>query len=196
VQGLNAHDVNELSASLLQVFQGEGGTIDSLFTRATSLTNALADNDQTVQQLIDNLNTVVGTLAKDGPDFSGAINHLEQLLTGLAQDRDPIGEAIDSLSKGTASLADLLSKARKPLAGTVEQVSRLAPLLDDDKDRIDVALKKAPINYRKLVRLGTMGATIPYYLCGAKLRGTDLSGKTVVAPWFRSDAGRCAEPDA
>jgi phospholipid/cholesterol/gamma-HCH transport system substrate-binding protein len=196
VQGLNAHDVNELSASLLQVFQGEGGTLDSLFSKTTSFSNALADNDQTVQQLIDNLNTVVGTLAKDGPDFSGAIDRLERLLTGLAQDRDPIGAAIDSLSKGTASLADLLSNARRPLAGTVEQLSRVAPLLDEDKDRIDVALQKAPINYRKLIRLGTMGATIPYYLCGAWLRGTDLQGKTVVAPWFRSDAGRCAEPNA
>jgi phospholipid/cholesterol/gamma-HCH transport system substrate-binding protein len=194
VQGLNAHDVNELSASLLQVFQGEGGTIDSLFSKTTSFSNALADNDHTVQQLIDNLNTVVSTLAKDGPKFSGAIDQLERLLTGLAQDREPIGTAIDALSKGTASLADLLSNARKPLAGTVEQLSRLAPLLDDDKDRIDVALQKAPINYRKLIRLGTMGATIPYYLCGAWLRGTDLQGKTVVAPWFRSDAGRCTEP--
>jgi phospholipid/cholesterol/gamma-HCH transport system substrate-binding protein len=196
VQGLNAHDVNELSASLLQVFQGEGGTIDSLFSKTTSFTNTLADNDHTVQQLIDNLNTVVGTLAKDGPKFSGAIDQLERLLTGLSQDREPIGAAIDALSKGTASLADLLSNARRPLAGTVEQLSRLAPNLEEDKDRIDVALQKAPINYRKLIRLGTMGATIPYYLCGAWLRGTDLSGKTVVAPWFRSDAGRCTEPDA
>ncbi|MGA9492628.1 MAG: MCE family protein [Mycobacterium sp.] len=196
VQGLNAHDVNELSASLLQVFQGEGGTIDSLFSKTTSFSNALADNDHTVQQLIDNLNTVVGTLSKDGPKFSGAIDQLEHLLTGLAHDREPIGAAIDALSKGTASLADLLSNARRPLAGTVEQLSRLAPNLEEDKDRIDVALQKAPINYRKLIRLGTMGATIPYYLCGAWLRGTDLQGKTVVAPWFRSDAGRCAEPDA
>jgi phospholipid/cholesterol/gamma-HCH transport system substrate-binding protein len=196
VQGLNAHDVNELSASLLQIFQGEGGTIDSLFAKTTSFSNALADNDHTVQQLIDNLNTVVSTLAKDGPKFSGAIDQLERLLTGLAHDREPIGSAIDALSRGTASLADLLSNARRPLAGTVDQLSRLAPLLDEDKDRIDTALQKAPINYRKLVRLGTMGATIPYYLCGAFLRGTDLQGKTVVAPWFRSNAGRCTEPDA
>jgi phospholipid/cholesterol/gamma-HCH transport system substrate-binding protein len=194
VQGLNAQDVNALSAALLRVFQGEGGTLDSLFSKTTSFSNTLADNDQTVQQLIDNLNTVVATVAKDGPQFSGAIDRLERLVTGLAQDRDPIGAAIDSLSKGTASLADLLSNARRPLAGTVEQLSRLAPLLDEDKARIDVALQKASQNYRKLVRLGTMGATIPYYLCGAWLRGTDLQGKTVVAPWFRSDAGRCAEP--
>jgi phospholipid/cholesterol/gamma-HCH transport system substrate-binding protein len=196
VQGLNARDVNELSAALLQVFQGEGGTIDSLFSKTSSFSNALADNDQTVQQLIENLNTVVATVAKDGPQFSGAIDRLEQLITGLAQDRDPIGAAIDSLSKGTASLASLLSNVRRPLADTVNELSKLAPFLDNDKDRLDVAIQKAPINYRKLIRLGTMGATIPYYLCGAYLRGTDLQGKTVAAPWFRSDAGRCAEPDA
>ena len=196
IQGLNARDVNALSAALLQVFQGEGGTLDSLFDRTTSFSNALADNDQTVQQLIDNLKTVVATLAKDGDKFSGAIDRLERLVSGLRQDEDPIGAAIDSLSKGTASLADLLSKARPPLAGTIEQLSRLAPLLDQDKGRLDTAIQKSPKNYRKLIRPGTMGATIPYYICALWLRGTDLQGKTVVSPWFKSDAGRCAEPDA
>jgi phospholipid/cholesterol/gamma-HCH transport system substrate-binding protein len=194
IQSLNAHDVNALSSALLQIFQGEGGNLQSLFSKTTSFSNALADNDQTVQQLIDNLNTVVATLAKDGGKFSGAIDRLEHLVTGLSDDRDTIGTAIDALSNGTASLTDLLTNARPPLAGTVEQLSRLAPLLDDDKGRIDVALQKAPKNYHKLVRLGAMGATIPFYLCGAWLRGTDLSGKTVVAQWFRSEAGRCTEP--
>jgi phospholipid/cholesterol/gamma-HCH transport system substrate-binding protein len=194
IRGLNARDVNALSSALLQVFQGEGGTLESLFSKTASFSNALADNDQTVQQLIDNLNTVVATLAKDGGKFSGAIDRLERLITGLSDDRTTVGAAIDSLSNGTASLADLLTKARPPLAGTVEQLSRLAPLLDQDKDRLDAALQKAPKNYRKLVRLGVFGATIPYYICQITLRGTDLQGRTVVAPWFRSDAGRCMEP--
>jgi phospholipid/cholesterol/gamma-HCH transport system substrate-binding protein len=194
IRGLNAQDVNALSSALLQIFQGEGGTLESLFSKTASFSNALADNDQTVQQLIDNLNTVVATLAKDGGKFSGAIDRLERLVTGLSDDRTTVGAAIDSLSNGTASLADLLTKARPPLAGTVEQLSRLAPLLDQDKDRLDAALQKAPKNYRKLVRLGVFGATIPYYICQITLRGTDLQGKTVVAPWFRSDAERCTEP--
>ncbi|WP_371869010.1 MCE family protein [Mycobacterium botniense] len=194
IQGLNAHDVNALSSALLQVFQGQGGTLESLFAKTASFSNALADNDQTVQQLIDNLNAVVATLSKDGEKFSGAIDRLERLIGGLSEDRDSIGAAIDALSRGAASLADLLSSARPPLAGTVEQLSRLAPLLDQDKDRLDAAVQKAPKNYRKLVRLGVFGATIPYYVCGLWIRGTDLQGKTVVAPWFKSEAGRCKEP--
>jgi len=194
IQGLNAQDVNALTSALLQVFQGQSGTLESLFSKTTSFSNALADNDQTVQQLIDNLNTVVAYLAKDGDKFSSAIDRLERLVTGLSDDRDTIGAAIDSLTNGTASLADLLTSARPPLAGTVEQLSRLAPLLDQDKDRLDAAIQKAPKNYRKLVRLGVFGSTIPYYVCGLWIRGTDLQGRTVVAPWFKSEAGRCKEP--
>jgi len=194
IQGLNAHDVNALTSGLLQVFQGQGGTLESLFAKTTSFSNALADNDQTVQQLIDNLNVVVGTLSKDGTKFSAAIDRLERLVSGLSDDRNTIGAAIDSLDKGTASLADLLSSARPPLSGTIDQLNRLAPILDNDKDRLDAAIAKAPKNYRKLVRLGADGATVPYYLCMLEIRGTDLQGRTVKAPIFRSDAGRCTEP--
>jgi phospholipid/cholesterol/gamma-HCH transport system substrate-binding protein len=195
VRGLNPRDVNALSSALLEVFQGEGGTLQSLFNKSTSFTNTLADNDQTIERLIDHLNTVAATLNKDGGQFSGAIDRLQRLVTGLANDRDTFGPAIDALSTGTVTLADLLGKARKPLSATVDQLTRLAPNLDNDKDRLDAALQKAPRNYRKLVRLGVFGATIPYFLCQITIRGTDLSGKTVIAPWFRSDAQRCEEPE-
>ena len=195
IHGLNPRDVNALSSALLEVFQGEGGTLQSLFNKSTSFTNTLADNDQTIEHLIDNLNVVAATLNKDGGQFSGAIDRLQRLVTGLADDRDTFGPAIDSLSNGTVTLADLLGKARPPLSGTVDQLSRLAPNLDNDKDRLDAALQKAPRNFRKLVRLGVFGATIPYFLCEITIRGTDLSGKTVVAPWFNSHEQRCEEPE-
>jgi phospholipid/cholesterol/gamma-HCH transport system substrate-binding protein len=195
-QGLNPQDVNTLSASLIQVFQGEGGTINSLLSRTSSFSNTLADNSQTVQELIDNLNTVVGTIDKEGTKFSGTIDRLERLITALSQDRDTIGTAITALDHGTASIADLLGRARAPLAGTVDQVSRIAPLLDQDKDLIDISLQKLPDNYRKLTRLGAYGAWFPYYLCGLALRVSDLQYRTVEVGVTHQVTGRCAEPDA
>ncbi len=194
IQGLNPQDVNALTNSLIQILQGQSGNVESLFAKTSSFTNALADNGQTVQQLIDNLNDVVATVAKDGDKFSGAIDRLEQLITGLSQDRDPIGEAIEALDNGTASLADLLTQARPPLAGTVDQLNRVAPLLDKDKALLDIALQKAPDNYRKLVRLGAYGSWVNQYLCGLSFRVTDLQGRTAVFPWIKQDTGRCAEP--
>jgi phospholipid/cholesterol/gamma-HCH transport system substrate-binding protein len=194
VQGLNPQDVNALTNSLIQILQGQDGNIDSLFSKTSSFTNSLADNGQTVQQLIDNLNTVVATISKDGNQFSGAVDKLEKLVTGLAADKDPIGEAITALDNGTASLTDLLNQARTPLAGTVDQLGRLAPLLDQDKELLDISIQKAPANYRKVVRLGSYGSWINQYLCGLSLRVTDLQGRTAYFPWIIQHTGRCAEP--
>ena len=194
VQGLNPNDVNALTNSLIQILQGQDGNIESLFSKTTSFTTALADNGQTVQQLIDNLNTVIATISKDGDKFSGAVDKLEKLVTGLAADKDPIGQSITALDNGTASLTDLLNQARTPLAGTVDQLGQLAPLLDQDKELLDISIKKAPANYRKVVRLGSYGSWINQYLCGLSLRVSDLQGRTAYFPWIIQHTGRCAEP--
>jgi phospholipid/cholesterol/gamma-HCH transport system substrate-binding protein len=196
IQGLNPQDVNALTNSLIEILQGQSGNVESLFAKTASFTNAIADNGQTVQQLIDNLNQVVVTVAKDGDNFSGAVDRLEQLITGLSADRDPIGEAITALDNGTASLTDLLTQARPPVAGTIDQLSRVAPLLANDKDKalLDLSLKKAPENYRKLVRLGAYGSFLNQYLCGMSVRVSDLQGRTAYFPWIIQNVGRCAEP--
>jgi phospholipid/cholesterol/gamma-HCH transport system substrate-binding protein len=194
IQGLNPQDVNALTNSLIQIFQGEGPTLESLFSHTSSFTNALADNDATVKQLIDNLKKVVATIAAKGDEFSGAIDKLERLIAGLSKDRDPIGSAIEALNNGSASLAGLLTDARRPLAGTVDQLSRVAPLLEGDKDLLDAQLAKLPEDYRKLSRLGAYGSFINYYVCGIAFRASDLQGNTVVFPWIKQEGGRCAEP--
>lgn len=193
IKGLNAQAVNALTASLIQVIQGQGGTIESLLSRTSSFSHALADNNLVIQQLIENLRTTLQTLATEGDQFSGALDRLEQLITGLAGDREPIGAAIESLEAGTASLTDLLTGARPPLAATVDQLHQLAPNIAGKQDRIETALTKAPENYRKLIRIGSYGSFVNYYICSLAVRVTDLKGRTASFPVFKQEAGRCEE---
>ena len=194
IRGLNPRDVNALTAALLQVFQGQGQTLQSLLAKTSSFSNDVGEKNQAVEHLIDNLNTVVKTLAEQGDQFSGAIEHLQRLVTDLSHDRDPIGDAIQALDTGTASISDLLGAARSPLAGTVDQLNRLAPLLEGGKGLLDDALQRAPNNFRKLARTGAYGSFVNYYICGLAFRVTDLQGRTAVYPWFKQTEGRCAEP--
>lgn len=193
VQGLNPQDVNALTGSLVQILQGQGGTLESLFSKTSSFSNSLADNNQVIEQLITELRTVLDTLSKDGDEFAGAIDKLEQLISGLAQDRDPIGTAIESLDNGTTSLADLLGRARSPLAGTVDQLHRLAPVLNTDLERLEATIQRLPEIYRKLARVGSYGAFFPYYICGVSFRASDLEGRTVLFPWIKQETGRCVD---
>jgi len=194
IQGLDPQDVNALTSSLIQIFQGQGDTLSSLMSKTSSFSNTLADNDQVIGQLIENLDTVVDTLNRDGGKFSATVDRLEQLISGLSQDRDPIGTAVTQLDNGTASIATLLTQARPPLDATVDQLNRMAPLLDDHKVVLDRGLQKAPANYRKLARLGSYGSWIMYYVCGISIRVTDLQGRTAVFPMIKQEGGRCAEP--
>jgi len=193
IQGLNPRDVNALTGSLLQIFQGQGDTLESLLSKTSSFTNSLADNSQTVESLIDNLDTVAATLSRDGDQFAGALDRLNRLVSELSANRDTVGEAIESLSAGTASIAELLSAARPPLAGVVDQLNRLAPNVTGDKATLDTALQRAPGNYRKLVRLGAYGSWLNFYICGLSVRVSDLQGRTAVFPWIKQDVGRCAD---
>ncbi|MFF0490084.1 MCE family protein [Nocardia sp. NPDC004068] len=192
IQGLNSREVNAFTWSLLEAVQGKQGTLDSLMTRTASFTTTLADNSAVIQQLIDNLNTVMATLAADGNQFAGTVDRLEQLVTELSRDRDPIGAAITALDTGTASIADLLTRTRNPLAGSVAELARLAPALDGDKETLETAIQKAPENFRKMARTGTYGNFIQYYLCEITVRVNDPSGQVVVLPAIKQDAGRCA----
>ncbi|MDX1885061.1 MCE family protein [Mycolicibacterium sp. 120270] len=194
IRGLNPQDVNALSASLIQIFQGQGGTLSSLLSNTSSFSTALSEHNQTIQALIDNLRTLLATLSKEGDKFSGTVEKLETLVTELAAEKDPIATAIESLNSGSASVADLLTDVRPPLKGTVDELNRLAINLDAQKDRIDTGLSKAPGNYRKLVRTGSYGSFFNYYICELKWRVTDLQGRTAEFPWIKQDNGRCAEP--
>lgn len=193
IQGLNPQDVNALTGSLIQILQGQGGTLESLFSKTSSFSNSLADNNQVIESLIDELRTTLDTLSEDGEDFSGAIDKLESLVNGLSADRDPIGTAIESLNNGTSSLADLLGRANDPLAGNIDQLNKLAPILQNDRDRIDATLQRLPGIYKKLARVGAYGAFFPYYICAVTFRASDLQGRTVVFPWVKQEGGRCRE---
>ena len=61
---LDPEDMNRLSFEIIQVFQGEGGTVESLLSHVASLTSSLADKDAVIGDMIDNLTTVLSSVAQ------------------------------------------------------------------------------------------------------------------------------------
>ncbi|MEP6665946.1 MAG: MCE family protein, partial [Nocardioidaceae bacterium] len=87
---LSPDDINKLSYEIIQVFQGEGGTVESLLQSTASVTNKLADRDKIVGELITNLNDVLVMLGDRDKELSGLIVQLQQFVSGLKQDRNAI----------------------------------------------------------------------------------------------------------
>lgn len=194
---LDPQQVNTLSMEIVQVLQGQGGTVQDLLASTSSLTNTIADRDQVVGQVIDNLNSVLGTINARDDQLSDLITSLQQLVSGLAQDREPIGRAIASVGDLTQVTASFLDDARAPLKKDIAALGDLSDQLDIGRPTLETFLQTAPGKLNKIARAGSYGSWFQFYLCGAS--GSVGIGGLVPAqeiPVFKSDAPRCgADPN-
>ena len=193
LRGLDPAQVNDLTNALLQIFQGQGGTLVSLLNSSGSFTKTLAERDALIGSVIDNLNTVLQTIDDRGDQFADTIEELRRLVSGLAEDKDPIGDAIPRIAGATGDLSDLLAQARPDLQATIQQTGRLATNLDDGSDTIQYVLNELPGAYRKLTRIGSYGSFLQLYICQTNflVDGPDGQPMHVKLPGPQT-TGRCA----
>ncbi|MEV6442271.1 MlaD family protein [Amycolatopsis sp. NPDC051716] len=165
-KALSPKDVNQLSAEIISVFQGEGGTITSLLRHTASLTSAIASKDQVIGQVIANLNTVLGTVNARGPQLGDLIEQTQKLVSGLAEQRKPIGDAVSALGDLAVSTTGLLADARPALKDDVAQLGVLSQNLGDSGELLNHLLEVLPGNLQKFTRTLSYGSWFNYYLCG------------------------------
>ena len=168
LSGLNPGDVNQLSYELVQVLQGEGGTIDSLFRRVGSLTNSLADRDALIGRVIDDLNGTLGPIAAHDKQLSALIGNLSTFLDALSQDRGAIDSALVSIDRMTGATASLLHDARPALAADVKHLGVLAEGLNVPSSRalIEHFLTYTPYKLKVSTPEASYGAFLNFYVCG------------------------------
>jgi phospholipid/cholesterol/gamma-HCH transport system substrate-binding protein len=182
-QALSPDEVNKLSYEIIQVFQGEGPTVESLLSSTASLTTTLADRDEVIGRVIDNLNTVIGTVSDRAPQLSDLIDTLQQLVSGLNAQRQPIGSAVDALGDLTDTTAGLLEDARPPLRDDIGQLRQLAGTLNDNSDTIDHAITTWGPKLDRLARTVSYGSWFNFYMCQLSAQ-VSVQDKGVILPVF------------
>ncbi|WP_084523214.1 MCE family protein [Nocardia inohanensis] len=195
LRGLDPTQVNDLTEALMQVFQGQGGTLVSLLNSGGSFGKTLAERDALIGSVIENLKTVLGTIDERDEAFGTTLDELQRLVSGLAADKDPIGDAIPRISGATGDLTALLQAARPDLKSTVQQLGRTATALDDQGDELEWLIQNLPESYRKLVRIGSYGSFLNIYVCGTDIMidGPDGKPLLVSTPGGQMGYGRCAK---
>jgi phospholipid/cholesterol/gamma-HCH transport system substrate-binding protein len=166
-RALSPDDVNKLSYEIIQVLQGEGGTVESLLAHTASLTSAIAGKDQVIGEVITNLNSALTTINERGQKLSDLIVTVQQLVSGLAADREPIGDAIEALGGLTETTAGLLTEARQPLKDDISALGGLVNNLNDSESVVEHFIQFLPEKTAKLTRLVSYGSWFNFYLCSA-----------------------------
>jgi len=191
LQALSPADVNRVSFEIIQVFQGEGGTMESLLGHVGSLTNSLADRDQVIGSVIDNLTTVMGTLAARDQQLSDLVVNLQEFVTGLAGDREAIFDSLQTIDDLAASTSGFLEQARAPLAADIQAVGGLSQNLADTGDLVEKFLQTAPVKLDLTTRTAINASWFNFFLCsaGGTVTLPTVSGQQPVAQEFEFASG-------
>jgi phospholipid/cholesterol/gamma-HCH transport system substrate-binding protein len=194
-QGLDPQQINKLSFEIIQVLQGEGGTVESLVASTASLTNSIADKDRVIGEVITNLNQVLDTVNARDQQLSALIKQLQQLMSGFAADREPIGEAIVALNELTESTAGLVGQAREPLRRDIAALRELAGNLNDSEELIEQDIQVLPEKLNTITRTGSYGSWFNFYLCATEVTlklPPGVPEPDQPLPMYRNDAARCS----
>lgn len=167
-QALSPNDINKLSYEIVQVFQGEGGTLESLLGHTASVTSTLADRDQVIGDLIDNLNEVLVTIGDRDEELTDLILAFRQLVGGLKDDREAILGSLEQISTLAVETSELVSGIRDPLVKDIKELNTFAGNLDRNKGELDRALQVLPIKLEKIGRTAIYGSYFNFYLCEYK----------------------------
>ena len=189
-QALSPDDVNQLSFELIQVFQGEGGTLEGLLAHTASVTSTLADRDQVIGALIDNLSLVLDHVADRDEQLTRLIQSFRTLVGGLKQDRNAILGSLEDVSALSVETASLIDGIREPLVKDIKELRAVAGNIDKNKAELDRALQVLPIKLDKIGRTAIYGSFFNFYLCEFQGR-VNLPGNVSLPVKYNTGSDRC-----
>jgi phospholipid/cholesterol/gamma-HCH transport system substrate-binding protein len=164
-QALSPSDLNAFSYEIVQVFQGEGGTLESLLGHTASVTSTLAARDEVIGDLIDNLNLVLDHLGDRDEQLSDLILTFKAFIGGLKDDRNAILTSLDQISELSVQTAGLVRGIRAPFVEDIRQLRRFTTNTLRNKGELDRALQVLPIKLNKVGRTAIYGSFFNFYLC-------------------------------
>lgn len=189
-QALSPEDVNQLSFELIQVFQGEGGTLEGLLAHTASVTSTLADRDEVIGELIDNLSLVLDHVADRDQQLTRLIRSFRTLVGGLKKDRNAILGSLEEVSALSVETASLIDGIREPFVKDIKELRAVAGNIDKNKAELDRALQVLPIKLNKIGRTAIYGSFFNFYLCEFQGR-VNLPGNVQVPVKYNTGSDRC-----
>lgn len=189
-QALSPEDVNQLSYELIQVFQGEGGTLEGLLAHTASVTSTLADRDEVIGELIDNLSLVLDHVADRDKQLTRLIQSFRTLVGGLKKDRNAILGSLEDVSTLSVETASLIDGIREPLVTDIKQLRTVAGNIDKNKAELDRALQVLPIKLDKIGRTAIYGSFFNFYLCEFQGR-VNLPDNVSLPVKYNTGSDRC-----
>ncbi|MDV6013760.1 MCE family protein [Haloechinothrix sp. LS1_15] len=162
---LRPEEVNELAGNLVAVFDGQGGTVNSLLAHLVSVTENLAEQDEVIGEVLQNLREATEFALEHEPEFERLIDSLAALTAGMADSADEIGAAIDGAGELAVAVSGMVREVSGPLERNVASLDAITQTFVEQNDNFTATMEAAPEMLPAVNRTLEYGAWLNIYVC-------------------------------
>lgn len=168
---LDPTQINELTSSIIAVFQGESGAVGNLVDQTATLTSNLASKQQLINQILDNLTPLLSSVNQNDTQLEQMIDGLDDLVTGLSgpTQLQQIGGAVTGLAGLSQSASNLLQNVQPTLDQDLAQLRTVTGILTANQGELDRelggALQGLPGLLNALDKVAGSGSFLKVYIC-------------------------------
>ncbi|MDQ2880844.1 MAG: MCE family protein [Actinomycetota bacterium] len=179
-------DTGQLEASLralADTFRGTPAEVRGTLDGLSRLSRTVASRDQEIHHLLANTYAVSGVLAGRNAEFERLLADGNLLLAEVQRRREAIGLLLSSTARLSIQLRGLVADNRRQLRPALEQLDRVAAVLQRNQDNLDRALQLEPVFLRLFNNSLGNGRWFDNYVCGL------LPPPTAVGPLVINEPG-------
>jgi phospholipid/cholesterol/gamma-HCH transport system substrate-binding protein len=157
--------VNQLANSIIQVFQGESGTVSNLVQETAVVTENLADRQQVIDSLLNNLAGLLQVVGAHDAQLGQLIGSFDTLVRGLAGSKDQLAQAVDGLGSLNTQVGGLLGQAAPALHDDIVGLQSATATLAQDQNSLSGVLTGFPGILTALAKVQSTGSYLNVYIC-------------------------------
>jgi phospholipid/cholesterol/gamma-HCH transport system substrate-binding protein len=143
-QAVSPDQVNEILTTLLQAFDGNDASFDSLVTDVDAILGVLAERDQTIDQLLQDYDTISSAVASRDTQIGQMVDNLVAISETFAENDDVLDDALVELATLSHGLDAILDQSADDLGLSLEHLAVLTGTAADHVDRLEHALQGLP----------------------------------------------------
>ncbi|MBF0660944.1 MULTISPECIES: MCE family protein [unclassified Rhodococcus (in: high G+C Gram-positive bacteria)] len=166
--------INSLAVSVVEAFQGQGGTLESLLLHIASVSADVVEQEQVFNEVIANLEQLVTVVDRRNEEVSSLISGMAVVSQALAGDEAQLAALVDRGSSAVRATAALMSGAVTPLDTAVTDLRVMTDAWIPQTDNFDEAMAGLPALAGSLNRIGDYGGWLNLYMCNFTVLSGDF----------------------
>jgi phospholipid/cholesterol/gamma-HCH transport system substrate-binding protein len=166
---LNPQQVNQLTGSIIAVFQGQSGAVAHLVQQTALLTGNLAQSSDVINKVLDNLTPLLDKVNGSDAQIGQLIDGFDTIVKGLADTRTQLDSSITGASQLTTNVSNLISGSQPYIDQDLAKLVGATGVLQANEVPINNVLRDLTPFLTSLNRVADTGSYLTVYVCDLTL---------------------------